>query len=190
MNSKIIAIGISVVAVVIAALAFFTTGSGARPLGNTTQSFWDSAGGYKVDGIAIVTGAGIFTPQAGTLSSYSSATSSPGTAQTLTESDIAFYDTILMTPTVGALTLTLPGAATLTTYLPATGDMARQCWVNATTTAAATLIFAAGSGIDLETASSSPTDLTVLAGETACFTFIRTGASAVSADMIEYTNGD
>lgn len=50
-----IAIGLGVVAIVIAALGSFASGPTA---GNKTVSFWDTAEGYKVDGTTVINGSG------------------------------------------------------------------------------------------------------------------------------------
>ena len=144
---------------------------------------------------AATTLSGLFTTNAGTLRSYTNATSSVGTG-TLQVSDINAYDTVLLTPTGAAATKTLTffASSTASTWLPTAGDMQETCFYNGTTTAATTITFAAGTGIDLETASSSPTDLVLLSGNTACFKFMRQPATAstfdISALMTEYTDAD
>lgn len=142
-----------------------------------------------------LTQTGKLTTNAGHLRSYTNATTSVTTG-TLSVSDVNGYDVVLLTPTGAAATKTLTffASSTASTWLPTAGDMQETCFVNGTTTAATTITFAAGTGIDLETASSSPTDLILLAGNTACFKFIRQTATAstfdITAAMIEYTNGD
>lgn len=122
-------------------------------------------------------------------------TSTPA-SMTLRLSDIQNFDTVVINPT-GAnsdKTLTFFASSTATAWLPKVGNRQETCFVNATTTAATTITFAAGTGIDLETASSSPTDLTLLAGNVACFQFIRASSTSstfdINASMVEYTNGD
>lgn len=192
MKQNFIAIALAVVAVVIAVLSLIHTPN--AKLGNGTQSFWDSALGYRVDGIEVVSGSAVITSNAGILFSTANSTSTTATTQTLSVADLAGYDTVLMTPNTGALTLTFPASSTASTWLPAAGDRQRTCFINSTTTAAATITFAAGTGIDLETASSSPSDLTLVAGNTACFDFIRQKSSAaafdITAAMMEFSNGD
>lgn len=144
---------------------------------------------------AAATLSGLFTTNAGTLRSYTNATSSVTTG-TLQLSDVNGYDTVLLTPTGAAATkvLTFFASSTASTWLPAAGDMQETCFYNSTTTAATTITFAAGTGIDLETATSTPTDLIIGAGNTACFKFIRQPATAstfdISAAMTEYTDAD
>ena len=141
---------------------------------------------------------GLVTLNAGTLYSSTLATSTTDTATPLILADINGYDNILMTPNVGALTLTFPASSTVPTWLPAAGDTQRTCWYNATSTAAATIIFAAGTGIDLEVATSTAQtgafDLTLGAGNRGCFEFMRQPATATSfditADFLEYSDAD
>ena len=117
-------------------------------------------------------------------------------SMTLRLSDIQDVDTVVINPTGAAAdkTLTFFASSTAPGWLPKTGDRQETCFLNATTTADTTLTFAAGTGIDLETASSSPTDLTVLAGNVACFKFIRASSTAssfdINASLVEYTNAD
>jgi hypothetical protein len=129
------------------------------------------AGGMYIDagGLTLVSGAlsavaatfsGLFTTDAGHLKSYVNATSTADTTQTLALADINMYDRILMTPTVGATTITYPASSTLATFLPTAGDSMTQCWINATSTASKTLVFAAGTGWDFDIAATS----TVLTG--------------------------
>ncbi len=129
---------------------------------------------------------GIVTTALSTLSGgltfdYTNSTSTKRTTQTLTAADISNYSTIIMTPNTDALTLTLPASSTLSALIPNAGDWTVQCWVNATSTATATLTFAAGNGIDLEVASSS---LIIYPGNSGCFRFIRKPATATAFDII------
>lgn len=130
---------------------------------------------------------GLITLNAGQLRSYSNATSTTATTYTLVESDIINYDTVLMTPNTGALTVTLPATSTLTSMIPSAGDMHEQCWLNATSTGAATITFAAGTGIDLESATSS---LAVAAQGSACLTYIREPDTDVTVLFNRYLNAD
>ena len=128
------------------------------------------------------------------------ATATTATTYTLAGKDIyntqtgALYDTIMLTPQTGDITLTFPASSTMSNLLPRSGYRGEQCWQNASTTAGIDITFAAGTGIDLETASSSPTDLTILANEWACFKWVRASSTSAAFDfgvlMTEYTNGD
>jgi hypothetical protein len=102
------------------------------------------------------------------------------------------YHTIIMTPTVGATTITFPASSTLATFLPTAGDGAKQCWINGTSTASQTLTFAAGTGWDFDIAATS----TVLTGTNAttasyavpalgmaCAEFKRMPATATTFDI-------
>lgn len=132
------------------------------------------------------------TFDAGVTYSYTNSTSTTATAETATASEIANYTTVIMTPNVGALTITLPASSTLSAFLPAAGDRMEQCWYNATGTAAMNIIFAAGTGIDLEVASSTglsaqgavSTNLSIGPGNSGCFKFIRKPATATAFDIV------
>lgn len=180
-------------------------GSGTRFInGLSTDSTSPSAGEVRTTTLT-VTGAsalsstlsvaGLLTLNAGQLQSYTNASSSVTTG-TLKLSDLNGYDTFLATPTGAAAnkTLTFFASSTASTWLPTAGDKQETCFVNSTTTAETTLTFAAGTGIDLETSSSTPTDLTIEAGGHACFIFMRQSATAstfdISALMTEYQNAD
>lgn len=137
---------------------------------------------------------GKITSNAGHLRSYSIATTTTATTQTLAVADILNYDVVSILPNVGSLTLTFPASSTMTTLVPTAGDMQETCFLNATTTSGITITFAASTGIDLESASSTPSDLTITANGTACFKFIRQRATAsafdITAAMTEYMNAD
>ena len=146
---------------------------------------------------AAATIGGLFKTDAGTLRSYTSATTT-GTAVTLKLSDINGYDTISVKPIIGATTLTLFASSTASTWLPTAGDMQETCFQNATTTSAITLTFAGGTGWDMQMASSTgmsgAKDLTIAPDSTACFKFIRkvatTAAFDIEANLIEYDDAD
>ena len=130
-------------------------------------------------------------------------TTTTATTYTLTANDIAprgvLKDVILITPNTGDLTLTFPASSTMPHVLPTVGKMAKQCWYNASTTAGIDITFAAGTGIDLEVASSTSGGqqtavLTVLANSSVCFTYIRkpatTAAFDISVLMTRFVDGD
>ncbi|MEK7180133.1 MAG: hypothetical protein AAB706_01545 [Patescibacteria group bacterium] len=120
-------------------------------------------------------------------------------SMTLRVEDVMNFDTVIIKPTGAAATkvLTFFASSTASHWLPQAGDTQKTCVLNATTTAATTITFAGGTGIDLQTASSSPTDLILLADNTACFTFTRkakdstiTNSFNIEASFVEYTDGD
>lgn len=134
---------------------------------------------------------GLTTLDGGSLLSNTNSTSTLATAYTLVAADIQNYDTVMMVPNIGALTITFPATSSITTFLPTAGDSQRQCWYNATGTVAATIIFAAGTGWDFEVASSTAgtqgavsTNLTIKAGNSGCFTFLRKPATATTFDIV------
>lgn len=129
----------------------------------------------------------------------STLSTSTSASMTLRVSDIQDKDTIIIKTSGAAAskTLTFFASSTARNWIPVAGDTQRTCIHNATTTAAATIVFAAGAGIDLQTSSSSPTDLTLLAGNTACFTFMRKARDAsftnsfdIEASLTEFTDAD
>lgn len=166
----------------------------------------DTNGGYYVDGTAIIDGSGALSATTGTfsstlgatgaltadgglISSYTKSTTTYSTAMVLKAADILNYTTVIVSPYTSALTYTFPASSTLSTLVPVAGDSFEQCWINATTTAAATLTFAAGTGIDLKVASSTGStggdmDLTVAAGDMACLKYVRKAATASAFDII------
>ena len=121
---------------------------------------------------------------------------------TLSVSDVNGYDTIVVNATGAATakTVTFFASSTASTWLPTAGDMQETCFLNATTSAGVNLIFAAGTGIDLQVASSTTMgssaslDLTISPDSTACFKFIRKAATAsafdIEANLVEYGNAD
>jgi len=134
---------------------------------------------------------GMFTANAGSVSSYSLATTTAATTYTLTAADIGNYDTIRQILSGGAATFTLPATSTLTSLVPAAGDRAETCWLPLTNT----LTFAAGTGIDLMVATSTNNgggayDLTITAGGVGCITWFRQTDTDITAGLIEYENAD
>lgn len=119
---------------------------------------------------------------------------------TLKATDIIGFDTVLMTPTIGAITVTFPASSTLKNLVPRAGQMATQCWFNATSTAGANITFVAGTGLDFEVASTSlaaaatMAQAAVLPGNGACFRYIRKPATASAFDIevqyVPFVDGD
>lgn len=144
-------------------------------------------------GVATFTAAPVFN--GGQLKSYTNASSSVTTG-TLKESDILNYDTVLWTPAGAAATktLTFPATSTLTSFVPSAGDRQSTCFFNATTTAASTITYAAGSGIDLEVATSTAQtgsfDLVQSADAMMCFEFLRKTNTDIVAGYVEYNDAD
>jgi hypothetical protein len=136
---------------------------------------------------------GTFTVKGASSYSNTNSTSTTATTQTLVANDIVNYSTVVLTPNTNSVTLTLPATSTLPAdYLATAGDWTQQCWVNATTTAAKTITFAAGTGYDLEVASTTAAggtvNLTLAPGNSGCFRFIRKPATASAFDIIaQYT---
>jgi len=154
-------------------------------IGNLKQLAFDSTG--KISSVIHLDG--------GTIRSYTNATSTTATTQTLVQADILKYDTVLFTPNTGSVTLTLPATSTLTTFIPTAGDMVEQCWYNATSTASINITFAAGTGIDLQRVATSTVTgaagvLAIPTGNSACFKFIRQTNTDVQALMTNFIDAD
>ena len=156
----------------------------------STATFTNT-GGTSVLGAASF--AGLVTLNAGQLRSYSNSTTS-NASLALIQADILNYDTVLMTLAVGGVTVTFPATSTLTSFVPTAGDMAQQCWFNATTTTGSVglITFAGGTGMDVELASTTAALplLTVPATDSACFTFIRKTNTDIVMQMTTFTDGD
>ena len=138
----------------------------------------------------------------GLVENHYNSTSTTATAQTLSVSDIApggvLYSTLALRPNTGDVTFTLPATSTMRSVLPVPGMSATQCWYNATTTSGIDITITAGTGIDLEVASSTITDgapsLTILADNVGCFRWIRKATTTTAFDFsvlfTRFVNGD
>lgn len=187
---KAAAIGAAVAGIL--CVAVFSLFGSHLVAGNTTANFWDAAS-YKVSGTTVLDGSrnatlgtvsasGLATLNGGTLASNPSSTSTSATTYTLTQSDIANYDTVLITLSGGATTFTLPASSTVTSFIPTAGDRSEQCWLPLSNT----LTFAAGTGDDLYSASSSPADLTIAAGKAGCLKYVRQADSDITVLYSEW----
>lgn len=146
-----------------------------------------------ITGAQTLTGAtslnGLVTLNAGYNNSYVNSTSTADTTQQLVAADIIGYTSVVMTPTVGATTVTFPASSTLAAMVPAAGDWFVQCWYNATTTASQTITFAAGTGIDLQrnatttTVGGDTTAYPIDANGYACLKYFRQPATATTFDI-------
>lgn len=99
--------------------------------------------------------AGGLTTNTLTTSGTINSTSTSGTANTLTQFDLNGFSEVAVTINVSTLTWTLPASSTLTTFIPLSGNKTIITFANATTTAAANLTLAGGTGTFLSTASST-----------------------------------
>lgn len=149
--------------------------------------------GLTVTGATTLSGgitlSGAATLDGGLVKSNTNSTSTTATSYTMVLADIQGYDTMIMTPNTGALTMTTFASSTASTWLPSAGDRAELCIYNATTTSAATITIAAGTGFDLERTATSTTSgadttfLAIPAGGHGCFDFMRQPATASAFDI-------
>ena len=217
MNNKLSILGFVVLLLLVSGLYFKggsgLLGGGTRMVsGISTDSTSPSAGEVRTTTLTVTstsaftgllsaateTLSGLLTLNAGQLRSNSLATSTGSATMNVTY--LNGYDTIVVTPTgaAAAKTLTFFASSTASTWLPTAGDMQETCFLNASTSVA-TLVFAAGTGIDLQVATSTNNgggvyDLTVDPDATMCFKFIRKAATAsafdIEANVVEYENAD
>ena len=174
---------LAVVAIVIAIIVGVSSlgGGSERAGGITNYDQVDAADGFSVDGTTVITGAGVITGttgsmsglltlDGGTLKSSTNSTSTTATSYTFVQADLLNYDTMLMTPNVGDLTLTLTASSSLTSLVPNTGDTYELAIVNASTTAGIDITLAGGTGTLLRKAT---TTATILANSVGILQFIR-----------------
>lgn len=129
----------------------------------------------------------------GSIGANSYSTSTSLSATTLLAGELANKDTIFVIKTgaVATTTVTLPASSTLSYWLPKIGMSQRKCFLSGTSTQANPgFILAAGTGIDLETSSTTPTGLTVEGGSGACITFVRDNFTDIKAFMTVFKNAD
>lgn len=114
------------------------------------------------------------------------ATTTAGTATTLTEAELEDYNYFSVSPNVVAdITFTLPASNTLDTFLPNAGDSKRIVFDNTTTTKGTDIAFADGVGTWLLYSSSTPR---VLASSTGALTLTRRSNTDVVALFESYSN--
>lgn len=155
-------------------------------LGGSTSDDW-SANSFQINGTQVISSAralaittlsatGLVTADAGILLSSTYATSTSGNA-TLEVDALSGVSSLLITPTIGAIAVTLPTATTLNTLSSTVGDVIDITVVNATSTqgAASVITFAGNTGLTLQQASST---LALGGQEIAVLRLIKTGASA------------
>ena len=208
MSNRNLTIGV-VLAIVIAVAGLFSPvlpngksvfGSVNTSCGGSTTCLSDlylntvagGTGSLQVAGTTVMSGAasvaGLFTTTAGQLHGYAVATTTIGSSETLRSSDIAAYDTVILSPNVaGNTTLTFFASSTAAAWLPTAGNTQHVCFLNATTTAGAIYTLVGGTGTTLLVASSSATALgavTIYPQKVGCFDFIRGNTTATTFDLI------
>lgn len=118
------------------------------------------------------------------------ATSSTATTYTTNATDFNGTPTVIAwTPNINT-TVSLSGTSTLQ-YVPNVGDVANVYFLNASTTAASSVTFAAvDSGVDLQFAEATGGDLVLNGLDWAKLTFIRQSANKVTVIFDEMTEAD
>lgn len=146
---------------------------GEQTFGGSSDSGYNATGDgvYAVDGTTVIDGSGnVDAPITSTTGTFSStltvsgaltsnipfqSTTSIANAATLSQSDLTTYRGFYVgINTAEDHTWTLPATSTMTTLLPNSGDKTEFCFYNATSSDH-DLILAAGTGWDLESATSS-----------------------------------
>lgn len=116
------------------------------------------------------------------------ATSSTAATYTMTRAELVPNGVIQWTPNVNT-TVTLPASSTLTDLVPNKGDV-RTIWLhNASSTAAASITLAAGTGIDLQK-NEDTADLAVLGLDWTSLTFVRQNDTDITVIMNEFIEAD
>ena len=156
--------------------------------------------GYYVDDSVIITGSGagffsgLLTMNGGQLRSYSLSTTTPA-SMTLAVSDVTGYDTVMVTPSGAASSkaLTFFASSSASTWLPTVGDMQETCFANGTSTSAVDITFVAGTGITLQSATSTSGGIgapTIAPLDIGCFKFVRQSNTDITAAFTTYKDAD
>lgn len=115
-------------------------------------------------------------------------TSTTAATYTMVNADIQGYGVLEITPNVNS-TFTLMASSTITGMIPNPGDV-QSFWVqNASSTAAATLTLAAGTGVDLQK-NEDTADLAINGLDWAKLTFIRQADTDITVIMSEFIEAD
>lgn len=201
MDKTKLALGMAMVAIVIAIIAMFArfnTGMVAGSVDTTCQGTTTCltdlylSGAFQSVGSALfggaVTSTGLLTTTAGQLNTYSVATTTIGSSVTIKPSDVTAYDVVILNPNVtGNTTITFFASSTASTWLPTAGNEQRICFLNGTTTAGTFYTFAGGTGTKALVASSSASALgalTLYPQKLGCFTFVRGNTTATTFDLL------
>jgi len=204
---------VSLVSLVIAIIALFTPVAVKNlDLGGSTSDVW-SAASFQISGTEVISSSrGLsVTTISGTTGTLSStlAVSGASSLETLTQGGGVHATTSAVTMSAYTLvasemdtenvfewennldiTLTLPATSTLSAIVPNSGDVRQYYFQNASTTAAATITFAAGTGIDLQYAEATGGDLVLNGLDWAKLTFIRQSNTDITIIFDEMTEAD
>jgi hypothetical protein len=154
-------------------------GTESLSVGTGCDNSFSTCTGTTIDASGNIVILGKTTFDGGTIYSSTLSTTT-GTAVTLKQSDLLTYTTILALPIVGATTWTLPASSTMASYVPVAGDTQRVTIVNASTTAGITLTLAAGTGWNINSAT---TTLQIRPNTSAVLNCTRKAATASTFDI-------
>lgn len=111
------------------------------------------------------------------------------TNTSMTAYQVKSFNQIDLTPTVDAITLTLPGTSTMFGILPKVGDT-KEIYLRNLGAAATTTTIVAGAGIDLRIPETTGADVVIDGLQNATIIFKRLSSSVVSALVYEDKVGD
>lgn len=137
---------------------------GAGSPNRIPNGYMDTAYGYYVDGIPVITETGTVSTTVASAITLTeggliNSTSTIGTVVPLGASDFDTENVIDVMLNVSDATLSFPASSTLTSFLPVAGQTRTLFIRNATTTASIDLLITGGTGVLLKVASSSPATL-------------------------------
>lgn len=159
--------------------------------GTSNQSVFSKLGAFTTTAsttLATTTFNGLVTNSPNAIAT----TTTGGVAATLSQADLLaaqFYSVAISQ--AADFTYTLPASNTLTTLLPNLGESAQWCFGNSTTTSGIDLIFVAGTGIDLEMASSSGSNQEMIGpNDSGCLTLQRKANTDLFARFMTFDDSD
>lgn len=120
-----------------------------------------------------------------------STTTIGGNSATLRQADLLAWQYLTVNVNQAAsFTYTLPASSTLNALLTNTGESAKWCFANATTAPLIDLVFVAGTGIDLETATGTSVLERIGASDSGCLTLQRKANTDLFARFESFDDSD
>lgn len=145
--------GLAVVALILALLTAIRVGNTSPAtedpvLGNKTQSFWDAVGGFRVNGVEVISSTRAMTAGGG----QTDLVDANGGTYTLTQAELAAASVFKFTAGGAGqevIALTLPASSTMDSVIPNEGDIRSWIYDASALATATTTTWTAGTGIDL-----------------------------------------